>query len=121
MPLRRQPPLPDGHELLDAAFLLATVEHGPDVHGHALEQDLKATVRSLDEPERHVLPLFTSEDVLDEIYPQGSTWVRLPLPDILRLFADGDWDAAIVDPGQADARELSREEIEQLLAHADGA
>jgi len=30
---------------------------------------------------------------------------------------EGDWEAAVVDPAQADRQELSRAEIEQLLAH----
>jgi hypothetical protein len=112
---RKKPP--KGIELLDAEFLLATIEPRP---GQVLEDDLAPAVRSLDdEAEHHVLPLFTNDYALRGVYPQGSAWVRVPFPDILRLFVDGDWEALVVDPAQADGQELSRAEAEQLLAHVD--
>ncbi len=113
MRLRRRKP-PDGIELLEAEFLLATIEPRP---GQTLEDDLGAAVRSLtDDADRHVLPLFTSEYALERIYPQGSAWVRVHLPDALRLLADGDWELALIDPGYDGAREISHAQAEALLA-----
>ncbi len=109
---------PKGAELLDDEFLLATVEPRP---GQVLEDDLAPAVRSLDDAaDRHVLPLFTSEYALHQIYPQGSAWVKVHFPDALRLFVDGDWEAVLVDPGYELTQELSRAEAKQLLAHAGG-
>jgi type III secretion system (T3SS) SseB-like protein len=108
---------PKGVELLDGEFLLATVEPRP---GQVLEDDLAPAVRSLDDADdRHVLPLFTSEDALRQIYPQGSAWVLVPFADALRLFVAGDWVVAQVDPGNEPTRELSRAEAKELLAHAE--
>jgi SseB protein N-terminal domain len=110
---------PKGVELLDGEFLVATVEPRP---GQVLEDDLARSVRSLDDDaDRHVLPLFTSEYALRQVYPQGSAWVRVPFPDALRLFVAGDWMAVQVDPGYELTQELSRAEAEELLEHADGA
>jgi SseB protein N-terminal domain len=110
---------PKGIELLDGEFLLATVEPRP---GQVLEDDLMPAVRSLDDADdRHVLPLFTSEYALRQIYPQGSAWVRVPLADALKLLVAGDWVAAQVDPGHELTQELSRAEAKELLAHAEGA
>jgi SseB protein N-terminal domain len=115
----RKPKPPEGLDLLDREFLLATVEHGlvPPT-GQTLEHDLPTSVRSLDDDaDRHVLPLFTSEYGLREIYPDGSAWVSAPFPDVLRLFVDGDWDVAVIDPGSTDPREVPRENAEALLEH----
>jgi SseB protein N-terminal domain len=109
---------PNGVELLDGEYLLATVEPRP---GQVLEDDLAPVVRSFDDDaDRHVLPLFTSEYALRQVYPQGSAWVKVPFPDALRLFVAGDWEAVLVDPGYELTQELSRAEAEQLLAHVDG-
>jgi SseB protein N-terminal domain len=114
--LRRKQP-PKGHELLDREFLLATVEPRP---GQVLEDDLGSAVRSLDDDaDRHVLPLFTSEYALRQIYPQGSAWVRVPFPDALRLLVAGEWEAVLVDPGYELTQEVSRADAELLLAEID--
>jgi SseB protein N-terminal domain len=110
---------PKGIELLDGEFLVATVEPRP---GQVLEDDLAPSVRSLDDAaDRHVLPLFTSEYALRQVYPQGSAWVRVPFSDALRLFVGGEWVAVLVDPGYELTQELSRTEAEELLAHLDSA
>lgn len=116
MRLRRQTP-PEGLELLDRQFILATVEPGRgSLTGQTLEHDLPTSVRSLaDDAGRHVLPLFTSEYGLREIYPQGSAWVSVAFPDVLRLFVGGDWEVAVIDPGSTDPRDVSREDAEALL------
>ena len=108
---------PKGIELLENEFFLATIEPRP---GQVLEDDLAPAVRSLDDDaDRHVLPLFTSEYALRQVYPQGSAWVKVPFPDALRLFVEGDWVALLVDPGYELTQELSRTEAEELLAHVD--
>jgi SseB protein N-terminal domain len=110
---------PKGIELLDGEFLLATVEPRA---GQVLEDDLMPAVRSLDDTDdRHVLPLFTSEYALRQVYPQGSAWVRVPFPEALKLFVGGDWVVAQVDPGYELTQELSRAEAKELLAHVEGA
>ena len=115
----RKPKPPKGIELLDGEFLLATLEPRP---GQVLEDDLAPAVRSLDDAaDRHVLPLFTSEYALHQVYPQGSAWVRVPFPDALRLFVAGEWEAAQIDPGYELTQELSRAEAEELLAHVEEA
>jgi hypothetical protein len=112
---RRQKP-PEGLELLAAEFLLAPIEPRP---GQVSEDDLGTAVRSLTSAaDRYVLPLFTSEYGLREIYPQGSAWVSVPFPDVLRLFVGGDWDVLVVDPGSTNPRELSRADAEALLRAA---
>jgi SseB protein N-terminal domain len=109
---------PKGVELLDDELLVATVEPRP---GQVLEDDLAPAVRSLDdEDDRHVLPLFTSEYALSQVYPQGSAWVKVQFQDALRLFVAGDWVAMLVDPGYELTQELSRDDAERLLAHVDG-
>jgi hypothetical protein len=112
---RRKPPA--GHELLEAEFLVATVDHGPGAGGRVDEHDLAPAVRSLtDGSDRQVLPVFTNEYALRGVYPQGSAWVRVPFPEILRLFAGGDWEAIVVDPEHEPAQEISRSDAERLLA-----
>lgn len=114
MRFRKQKP-PKGVELLGDDFLLATIEPRP---GQVLEDDLGPALRSLDDDaDRHVLPLFTSEYALQQIYPQGSAWVRVPFSEVLRLFVAGEWEAAVVDPGYELTQELSRAEAKELLAH----
>jgi type III secretion system (T3SS) SseB-like protein len=117
----RKPKPPEGLDLLDREFILATVEHGLVAPtGQTLEHDLPTSVRSLDDDDRHVLPLFTSEFGLREIYPQGSAWVSVPFGDVLRLLVGGDWDVAVIDPGSTDPREVPRANAKALLEHVAG-
>ena len=104
---------------MDKEFILATVEPGRgSLTGQTLEHDLPTSVRSLDDDAgRHVLPLFTSEYGMREIYPQDSAWVSVTFPDVLRLFVHGDWDVAVIDPGSTDPREVPRADAEALLDH----
>jgi hypothetical protein len=104
---------------MDKEFLVATVEHGSALVLQSVEHELPTSVRSLtDDADRHVLPLFTSEYGLREIYPLGSAWVSVPFPDILRLFVDGDWDVVVVDPGSTNPQDVSRADAEALLRAA---
>ena len=111
----------EGLELLDGEFILATVEPGRCSTGQTSSTTCRPPcARSTTTPTATFCRSSRASTALREVYPQGSAWVSVPFPDVLRLFVDGDWDVAVIDPGSTDPREVPRADAEALLDHTGG-
>jgi hypothetical protein len=112
MRLRRRP---RPFDWLGSALILvsaADLGEGEGVLEDALEVGIVSTTN---DDRQRVLPAFSSEQELVAWMPQGSPWIGLQGPEVLRIFLDGEWDLLVVDGAGSSPHGLTRDEAAALL------
>jgi hypothetical protein len=109
---------PRPFDWLGSTLILASAADLGEGEG-VLEEALEVGIVSTTNDDRQrVLPTFSSEQELLAWIPQGSPWIGLRGPEVLRVFLDGEWDLVVVDGAGSTPHSLDRDEAAALLQSA---